>query len=228
MQSLFRATSAAINAGVVALTKAARRRFWNAWTKWVCINFPQHHPDLHNASRAKQTTLLAAFAHHVRTGGVCGTKRKVCAQTVQVALRAISSTLILDGKQSPLGLQKEGYPKAIAQQLEGYKREDPPPQPKLAVPLVVPRHINIIGQCSTCPKQQAIGKIAIIAFYYLLSVGKYTYHPPSKQRRTLQYTIQDIALWSGTKRLHTLPATTLHKKCTSATLSILNQKSSRK
>ena len=229
MQSLFRATSTAINAGVVASTKAARRRFWNAWTEWICVNFPQHHPDLHNASRAEQTTLLAAFAHHVRTGGVRGTKRKVRAQTVQVALRAISSTLILDGKQSPLGSQKEGYPKAIAQQLEGYKREDPPPQPKLAVPLEVPRHMNIIGQGTKCPKQRAIGEIAIIAFFYLLRVGEYTYHPPSEQRRTIQYTIQDIALWSGTTRLpHTLPATTLHKRCTSATLSILDQKSGQK
>ena len=139
IQSLFRATSQAIDAGVVASTKVAHRRFWNAWTKWICINFTTHHPDLHTTNRANQTTLLAAFAHHVCTGGIRGTNRKVCAQTVQVALRAISSTLILDRKQSPLGSAKEDYPKVIVQLLEGYKRTDPPPQPKLAVPITVPR-----------------------------------------------------------------------------------------
>ena len=67
IKSLFRATTQAINAGVVASTKAAGRRFWKAWTKWICINFPIHHPDLHNTTRAKQTTLMAVFAHHVPT-----------------------------------------------------------------------------------------------------------------------------------------------------------------
>ena len=71
--------------------------------------------------------------------------------------------------------------------------------------------------------------MAIITFYYLLRVGEYTYHPPSEKHRTLKYTIQDIALWSGTKQLpHTLPAATLHAQSTSATPSILNQKSDQK
>ena len=71
--------------------------------------------------------------------------------------------------------------------------------------------------------------MAIIAFYYLLlRAGEYTHHPQTEQRRTVRFTVQDIALWEGTKRLeHTLPAPTLHSRCTSATLSILNQKSGR-
>ena len=63
--------------------------------------------------------------------------------------------------------------------------KEPPPQPKLTVPLKGPHYLNIIGQCSPSPKQCAIGEMAIIAFYYLLCAGKYT--------------IQDIALWNGTK-----------------------------
>ena len=91
-----------------------------------------------------------------------------------MALRAITATLLLDGKQSPLGKEKDGYPKPIKQLLEGYKRQDPPPQPKLAVPLSVPRHLVAKAACTLCPKTKAIRDMTIIAFYYLLRVGEYT------------------------------------------------------
>jgi hypothetical protein len=165
----------------------------------------------------------------VRSGGIFGTKHKVRAQTVQVALRSISSKFLLDGELSPLGTPETGYPKAIRQQLEGYKRQDPPPQPRLAVPLALPRFININGQNSQCPKAQAIGDMAIIAVYYLLRVGEYTYHRRESTTRTRQFTIGDIALWHNTTLLpktHSEP--TLMEQCTSATLSIVDQKNGRR
>lgn len=142
-----------------------------------------------------------------------------------MALRAIGTQFLLDGERSPLGTPQTGYPKAIHQQLEGYKREDPPSQPKLAVPLEVPRFINLTGRHSNSPRNQAIGDMAIIAFYYLLRVGEYTYFKPSEHRVTHQLTIADIKLWHNTTALHhSHDEQFLVEHCTSATLSIRDQK----
>ena len=229
IETLFRATSNAIGAGVVAATHKARRRFWSTWTDWLQINFPSIAPDLSALDKPMQQQILAAYAHYVRSGGVPGTKPKVRAQTVQMALGAITATLLLDGKQSPLGDQKTGYPKAVSQLLEGYKRADPPPEPRLAVPLAVPRYLNTIGTTSTCHRTRARGDMAIIAFFFLLRVGEYTYHRESDSRLTRQFAINDVKLWRHTTLLcPTLPREILLTTCTAATMSLKNQKNGRK
>jgi len=194
----------------------------------MSLNFPSIQPDLQGIDRKLQIDLLGAFAHHVRHGGVSTRKHKVRAQTVAVALRAISTTLQLDGKPNPLADTQGKYPKAISQLLEGYRRADPPSQPKLAVPLVVPRHLVIKGGIGT-DRQKAVGDLALIAFYYLLRVGEYTYHKKSEKRRTQQFRISDIALWADKNRLNpTLPLKYLYTHCTAATLSISNQKNGKR
>lgn len=228
ISNLFRATTEAIDDGIVASTKRERLRFYGAWTRWMSINFPSIHPDLQHIQRKLQIDLLGAFAHHVRHGGVSTRKHKVRAQTVAVALRAISTTLQLDGKPNPLADSQGKHPKAISQLLEGYRRADPPSQPKLAVPLVVPRHLVLKGSIGT-EKQKAVGDLALIAFYYLLRVGEYTYHKKSEKRRTKQFRVSDVALWAGNTRLNpALPLQYLYTHCTAATLSISNQKNGKR
>ena len=83
------------------------------------------------------------------------------------------------------------YPKAIQQLLEGYRREDPPAQPKLAVPLTVPQYLLLVAKGQ---EKQAIADLSIIAFYYLLWVGEYTCHKVKDKRQTKQFRVKDIAL----------------------------------
>ena len=145
-----------------------------------------------------------------------------------MALRSIASKFLLDGEQSPLGTPKSGYPKAIQQLLEGYRQEDPPSQPKIAVPLTVPCFIFQKGMLSTCPRAKAAGDLALIVLYYLLRIGNYTYHRPSNRRRTQHFRLHDVAFWHNTTLLpHDLPIQVLLAQCTSATLSISNQKNGR-
>ena len=184
IQALFRSMSKALGNGVVASTKRERLRFWSAWQTWLAFNFPTVHPNLQQCSRSYQIELLAAFAHHVRSGGVSNRAHQVRTQTVQVALRAISTKIQLDGQQSPVVDSQGKYPKKISELLESYRREDPPPTPKLAVPLSVPRFMLINTYSSKSAKAKSIGDMAIIAFYFLLRVGEYTYHRPSENRRT--------------------------------------------
>ena len=191
--------------------------------------FPAVQTDLSNLPQPDREALLAAWAQFVRSGGIHKGKAKVRAQTVQVALRAVGTTIELDGKRNPLDGQKGSYPKAIKQLLEGYKREDPPPAPRLAIPLAVPRFLNAQGQTSTDTKTKTIGHMAIVAFFFLLRAGEYTFHAPTEQRRTYQFRLADVAFWEGTKLLPLTTSTRyLLDHCTAATLSILNQKNGKR
>ena len=221
--------SKALGNGVVASTKRERLRFWSAWQTWLAFNFPTVHLNLHQVSRSDQIELLAAFAHHVRSGGVSRRTHQVRTQTVQVALRAISTKIQLDGQQSPVVDSQGKYPKKISELLESYRREDPPPTPKLAVPLSVPRFMLMNNYSSKSAKEKSTGDMTIIAFYFLLRVGEYTYHRPSEKRQTKQFRVSDIALWHNTTRLDPrLPLQTLYKLCTAATMSISNQKNGKR
>ena len=95
-----------------------------------------------------------------------------------VALRSISTQLQLDGNQNPLVNSEGKYPKAISQILEGFRRDDSPTQPMLAVPLSVPVYLLSAAKFKS-KKDKAVADLAIIAFYFLLHVGEYTYHKKS-------------------------------------------------
>ena len=58
-----------------------------------------------------------------------------------MALWSISTTLKRDVKQNFLADAQGKYLKTIQELLEGYRREDPPAQQKLAVPLAVPQYL---------------------------------------------------------------------------------------
>jgi preprotein translocase subunit SecD len=108
--------------------------------------------------------VLVSFAQHVRSGGVSQRKQHVRTQTVQVSLRAITTRFELDGEQSPVVTPQGKYNKKISQLLEGYKRKDPSQKFQLAVPLTVPAFMHTFSRTGT-KKQQAVGDMALIAFY---------------------------------------------------------------
>ena len=74
-----------------------------------------------------------------------------------------------------------------------------------------------------------LSDLCTIAFFYLLRVGEYTYSDPKQRRRTTQFRLKDIRLWSNSTILpHTLPLNTLLQHCTAATLTIDNQKNGKR
>jgi hypothetical protein len=102
IKSLFGAAKSAIDFGVVALTTNKRIRFWKAWTNFIATYFPTYDKKLSTLSQPEQIDVLVSFARHVRSGGVSRRKQHVCARTVQVLLRALTSYFELDGEQSPV------------------------------------------------------------------------------------------------------------------------------
>ena len=119
--------------------------------------------------------------------------------------------------------------------IEGYRREDPPTVPQLAIPITVP---NMCYNMALLPSSnkgiKAGGCLILVAFYYLLRVGEYTqpryvYRNGKKvlASRTKQFCIGNIGFFRKGKIVpRTSPLDEL-LKCDSATLKITNQKNGR-
>ena len=58
--------------------------------------------------------------------------------------------------------------------MEGYHRAHPPYVPQLAVPTTVPQNCFKAALLSTDTIVRTVGFLAIIAFFYLMCVGRYT------------------------------------------------------
>jgi len=79
--------------------------------------------------------------------------------------------------------------------LEAFKREDPPTQPQLAVPVAVPNWIFLSSRKSIRQHIRAVGELCLIAFYFLLRVGKYTQTQATHRTRTQQFRLRDICFF---------------------------------
>jgi hypothetical protein len=126
---------------------------------------------LWNLSHSERIDVLVLFAQHVRSGGVSPGKREVCAQTVVVLLRAVAAKFEMDGQSYTVVTAQGKYHQKISQRIEGYRRDNPAPKYKIAVPLTVPTYMYNYGKTGNA-KHKAIGDMALIAFYYLLRVGE--------------------------------------------------------
>jgi hypothetical protein len=172
--------------------------------------------------------LLMAFARRVRQGHY-GKGNQVTAGTVQVALRAIGATFELDARPNPTYRSEGKYWLPLQRLIEGYRRDDPPAQPKLAVPISVIKHLHDVATGSDSNKVQAVSDMSTIAFFYLLRVGEYTSHRQHEHRRTQQFRPCDITFWDKHDNVipNTAPLEALYL-ATSATMRITNQKNGTK
>ena len=117
---------------------------------------------------------LAIFALRVRSGSY-GRSRQVGVQIVTDALGAIVPTFKLVSKSPPTHIESGRYILPLQRQIEAYRRDDPPPKPQLALPMTVAEELISSGCLpKATPIEAATREIDLVAFYYLLRVGKYT------------------------------------------------------
>ena len=83
-------------------------------------------------------------------------------------MAAISKTIELAGECSPLYKGPDTYILPVQRYLEGFRREDPPAIPQLAVPVAVPNQAFKLAYQTNNPYSQAAGDLIIIAFYSLI------------------------------------------------------------
>lgn len=107
---------------------------------------------------------------------------------------------------------------------KAYKDADPAPKPQVALPVDTIRAAASVGHQPNATKMAlAVGDLIIIAFYFLLRVGEYTF-PGTRLTRTVQFRVQDVRFWRKEELLpHTATFADL-SKADSATLWIDNQK----
>ena len=197
----FRNVQQALANGIVETTAKEQRRFWAAWTLWLACAFPTIDPYCLHQPTKVQIKLLAAFATHVQHGRFSARKYQVRTETVQVALRAVTKKFELDGQRNPLVNSQGVYTQKIKQLLNGFRKFDPPPKQKLAIPLSVPVWLLKQGLSLTDPLHAAVGDLVIIAFYFLLRPGEYTFSPPSERKQTIPFRHCDVYLWEHNRLL---------------------------
>jgi hypothetical protein len=119
--------------------------------------------------------------------------------------------------------------------IDGYTKEDPPTKKKLSVKANVPELLIEMGYGkSGSTHAQAVGNLSLIAFYYLLQIGKYTVkqqrdRTKRAKKQTVQFKLEDVTFFKTDKNgtLRCLPCNapySLIMTAESATLKLDNQK----
>ena len=113
------------------------------------------------------TDRLLTFAVAVREGKY-GLGNQVKVQSVAKALRLVSQKLVLDGHPDPRRASPAQHTLdlPISHLLKKYSDEDPPAEPKLAIPIST--ITSIAKSYRWTPHLAAVADLAIIAFFYLL------------------------------------------------------------
>jgi hypothetical protein len=215
--------------GTATVHGTKRTRYWRAWTMHC-----QLYESVIGCQPSDQDTTdrLLTFAVAVREGKY-GLGKQVKVQSVERALRHVAQKLVLDGHPNPRRASpaQHSLNLPIAWIIKKFRDEDPPAQPKLAIP--VSTITTISKKYRWTPHLNAVADLTLIAFFYLLRVGEYTTpKPPKGQPPRAKWTIAlrdcDIWMWwKGVLIPHLAGLTTL-LMVDSATICIANTKNGTK
>jgi hypothetical protein len=220
----------AIANGVVDKTSKTRAKYWRHWCQYaeMCGVNPFIHKD--DMSQLEREIILCSYSARVRSGAF-GRGAQIKVQAVTDALAAVSKTIQLAGEQSPIYEAKDVYKENIGRMVEGYRRDDPPAVPQLAVPITVPNFCYKSTQNSKHQKLKTAGELVMMAFYYLLRVGEYTkpkfvHRNGHKVRatRTKQFSVGDVGFFKDNKILPRDSPLDILLTADSCTLKITNKK----
>ena len=133
--------------------------------------------------------------------GQYGKGHQIQVQSVEFALQAVAQKYVLDGYPDPRRASpaQQSLDLPIARLLKKYGDEDPPTEPKLAVPIST---ITAIAEKYRWTAHlSAVADLVIIAFFYLLRVGEYTSPATRRKKRTIPLRDCDIRLWNSAGHL---------------------------
>ena len=119
----------------------------------------------------------------------------------------------------------------LTQMLDGWRKQDPPTIKKLPVEADVPELLSTVGALPTANQlDQAIGDLALIAFYFLLRVGEYTIKSTRNHtKQTVPFRVSDVTFFKhdaqgNLRQLSRQASNTEIMSAASATLKLDNQK----
>ncbi len=175
--------------------------------------------------------VLTRFAARVQHGHY-GRGKRVTTGTVVGALTAVRQEIALAYGTNPTKIM--GSYKLLpwlSQIYDGWRKEDPPTTKQLPVEADVPKLLATRGRDGNASElERAIGDLSLIAFYYLLRIGKYTIKGKRKEtKQTVQFKYKDVTFFkkNSAGNLRCLPRTApahLIATADGATMKLENQK----
>jgi hypothetical protein len=159
-------------------------------------------PYLQDTSFSKPVRLLSRFAERVCTG-YYGNGNQVKNSTVSSAITAIGQTIALACDSNPTKVI--GFERLLPRlqiMLDGYRKVDPPTCKKLPVQSDVPKLlVETAYQPRTTQRQRATADLTMIAFDYLLWIGKYTVKGlQNNTKQTVQFKYEDVSFFKKNSR----------------------------
>jgi hypothetical protein len=190
-------------------------------------------PYLDHTPFETRVRCLTGFAQQTRTG-FYGQGQQVQSSTVSQAITVVGQTIVLAHNDNPTKVNgSDKFLPALQVMLDGYSKSDPPTRKMLPVEAYVPNLLVEMGyRKGDSTHTQAIGDLAMIAFYYLLRIGEYTVKRKksnTKTKQTVQFKLKDLKFFKKNKAgtLVCLPnnaPTSMIMTANSATLKLDNQK----
>jgi hypothetical protein len=229
----FRLADEAFCAGQLEVTSNKREMRWRNWCAYA-----KHlgvDPYLQQVPYAKRVQCLTGFAARTRTG-FYGHGQQVQSSMVTGAITTVGHAIALACNENPTEvLGSEKFLPALQIMINSYTKADPLTQKKLPVEADVPELLIKMSYGKSGSIQlQAVGDLALIAFYYLLCIGEYTVKPQRDRtkrakKQTIQFKLEDITFFKTDKNgiLRCLPRNAPHyfiMTAESATLKLDNQK----
>ncbi len=114
---------------------------------------------------------LTGFAQQTQSG-FYGRGQQVQSSTVSQAITAVGQTIALARNDNPTKVNgSDKFLPALQVMLDGYSKADPPTQKMLSVKAGIPELLEEMGYSKEGSiHTQAIGDLAMIAFYYPLRI----------------------------------------------------------
>ncbi|GFH46223.1 hypothetical protein CTEN210_02697 [Chaetoceros tenuissimus] len=125
---------------------------------------------------------LQVFLHRVRHGFYAANKNPISARSAEDYIRSIGQTYLELGEQDPRLNFHDNLDFRLARMIKSYKKKDPPPNRVKHVPLSVIRRIVQIAFSGNSFNQHATADMIIIAFFFLLHPGEYSFSNTDSDR----------------------------------------------
>ena len=226
-ESYRRSADEAIRSARVEATAKTRNKYFTSW----CFYLQPYGADPflgESTTYTERIHHITAFGAMVRAGEL-GRGNQIKVGSVRAAINAVASTIALERGETPLHNEGGDYHLAIRQMFDGWAKEDPPVEKKLAVGVDLPEEACARGRRSKKAKLMAIGDWILIAFYFLLRIGEYTMKATRNDtKQTVQFRMKDVAFFGKTDgRLSLLPLNASDEEimeADGATLRLGNQK----
>jgi hypothetical protein len=190
-----------IKSGVTAQRAKAMDNHWTRWDAF-CV---AHNIDPYLRTWTDLVPILQVFGERYRDGRLAPLKKSVKARTAEDALRAVGQAHARLGAPDPRKENCGAIYFRIQRQIKSYHKVDDPPLRVKPIPVTI--ILYILAQAFSVARNDeylAIVDMIAIAFFFLLSPGKYT----GTTVDDTPFRLEDVALYICDRRLGVLTAST--------------------